>query len=85
MKSSESMEKEAVVEMFICSVEKWGLKYATYNGDGDSSSYGMVAQALKEKYSDQYLAVKEDRTGHIQKCMGSNLRKYNVEKKSKTN
>ena len=53
LKSSESMEKEAAIEMFLRLVEKGGLKYTTYIGDGDSSSYGMVAQVLKEKYSDQ--------------------------------
>ena len=69
--------------MFLRSVEKGGLKYTTYIGDGDSSSYGMVAQVLKEKYSDQYVVVKEDCIGHIQKRMGSNLRKYKTEKKAK--
>ena len=54
MKSSESMEKEASIELFLSSVEKKGLKYTNYIGDGDSSSYGMVAQVLKEKYSDQW-------------------------------
>ena len=54
MKSSESMEKEASIELFLSSVEKRGLKYTNYIGDGDSSSYGMVAQVLKEKYSDQW-------------------------------
>ena len=33
----------------------------------------MVAQALKKKNSDQYVVVKEDCIGHIQKCMGLNL------------
>ena len=47
------MEKEASIELFLSSVEKRGLKYTNYIGDGDSSSYGMVAQVLKEKYSDQ--------------------------------
>ena len=63
--------------------EKRGLKYTTYIGGGDSSSYGMVAQVLKEKHYDQYIVVKEDCIGHIQKRMGSNLRKYKTEKKAK--
>ena len=83
LKSSELMEKEAAIEMFLRSVEKRGLKYSTYIGDGDSSSYGMVAQVLKEKYSDQYVVVKKDCIGHTQKRMGSNLRKYKTEKKEK--
>ena len=75
------MEKEAAIEMFLRSVEKRGLKYTTYIGDGDSSSYGMVAKILKEKYSDQYVVVKEDCIGHIQKniwdrtCVNTKLRK----------
>ena len=72
------MEKEAAIEMFLRSVDKRGLKYITYIGDGDSSSYGMVAQALKGKYSDQYVAVKEDRIGHTQKRMGSYIRILNL-------
>ena len=32
------MEKEAAIEMFLRSVDKRGLKYITYIGDGDSSS-----------------------------------------------
>ena len=43
----------------------------------------MVAQVLKEKYSDQYVVVKEDCIGHIQKRMESNLHKYKTEKKAK--
>ena len=77
------MEKEAAIKMFLRSVEKRGLKYTTYILDGDSSSYGMIAKVLKEKYSDQYVVVKEDCIGHIQKRMGSNLCKYKTEKKAK--
>ena len=43
----------------------------------------MVAQVLKEKYSDQYVVVKENCIEHIQKRMGSNLPKYKIEKKAK--
>ena len=38
----------------------------------------MVAQALKGKYSDQYVAVKEDCIGHTQKRMGSYIRILNL-------
>ena len=57
------------------------IKHTTYIGDRDSSSYGMVAQALKEKYTDQYVVVK-DCIGHIQKR--TNLCKYKTEKKNLT-
>ena len=80
MKSTESMEREEAIKMFLHSLEKRGLKYTTCIGDGDSSSYGMLAQALKVKYSDQYVVVKEH-IGHIQKH--TKLRKYKTEKKAK--
>ena len=76
-------EKEAAIEMVLLSVEKRGLKYTPYIADGDSSSYGMVARILKEKYFDQYVVVKEDCNGHAQKRMGSNLHKYKTEKNKK--
>ena len=81
--SSESMEKKAVIEMFSRSVEKRGLKYTTYVGDGDSSSYGKVAEAMEKIYGESYKIVKEDCIGHIQKRMGSNLRNYKKNMKSK--
>ena len=50
--------------VFMLSKKKfWNI---AYTGDGDLSSYQMVAQALKEKSSDQYKAVEEDCIGHIQ-------------------
>ena len=69
--------------MFSRSVEKRGLKYTTYVGDGDSSSYGKVAEAMEKIYGESYKIVKEDCIGHIQKRMGSNLRNYKKNMKSK--
>ena len=45
-------------------------------GDGDSSSFGAVAIAVKIKYGDNYVVSKEDFIGQIQKRMGSALREY---------
>ena len=50
--SSEAMEKEAVVEMFINSIQRRKLKYGEYVGDGDTNSFGAVVLALTEKYGD---------------------------------
>ena len=36
-----------------------------YVGDGDSSSYGVVADAVFQKYGSTYLVLKEDCIGHI--------------------
>ena len=82
-KSAESMEKNAAVEMFQRSKGLHNLKYTTYVGDGDSSSFGEVAAAMQEEYGDEYIVVKEDCIGHIQKRMGSNLRRYKNKNKGK--
>ena len=73
---AEAMEKDAAVAMFLRSIEKHKLKYTLYVGDGDSSSYGVVADAVFQKYGSTYLVLKEDCIGHIQKRMGNNLRAY---------
>ena len=74
--SAEAMEKDAAVVMFLRSIEKHKLKYITYVGDGDSSSYGVVADAVFQRYGAEYVIMKEDCIGHIQKRMGNNLRTY---------
>ena len=57
--------------------------YTTYVGDGDSSSFGEVCEAMKKKYGNDYLVLKEDCVGHIQKRMGTSLRKYKRDVKGK--
>ena len=74
--SSGAMEKEGTIEMFLRSIEKHQLQYTIYVGDGDSSSFGAVKDALHDKYGDEYPLIKEDCIGHIQKSMGTALRKY---------
>ena len=82
--SSEIMEKEAATLMFMRSIEKHNLKYTTYVGDGDSSSYGVVSDALSKEYGSSYLVSKEDSVCHIQKQMGTNLRRLKLEAKGRT-
>ena len=77
--SSGSMEKEGAVEMFVNSVTRRKLKYVEYVEDGDTNSFGAVAEALLEKFGDQYPIIKEDCIGHIQKRMGAALRNYKSE------
>ena len=47
-----------------------------YIGDGDTSSFGEVKEALNKKYGGDYPIEKEDCIGHIQKRMGSALKIY---------
>ena len=79
--SSGAMEKEGAIEMFLRSIEKHNLRYTKYVGDGDSSAFGSVKEALKEKYGDSYIIEKEDCIGHVQKRMGSALITYKNKKR----
>ena len=67
--SSEAMEKDAAIRIFKRSIEKHKLKYSTYVGDGDSSSFTEVSEALFEEYGLEYQILKEDCISHIQKRM----------------
>lgn len=77
--SSGKMEVDSVVEMFKRSLEKLGVIYKNYIGDGDSKTYSGI---LKVKpYGDEEV-VKKECIGHVQKRMGTRLRdcvKKNVE------
>ena len=60
--SSGAMEKEAIVEMFVNSIQRRTLKYVEYVGDGDTNSFA----ALVEKSGIEYKCNKEDCVGHVQ-------------------
>ena len=77
--SSDSMETQGTKEMFLRSMEH-KLKYTTFVGDGDRSSYGVTAEACFEVYGEAYEVVKEECVGHIQKRMGSRLRELKRKK-----
>ena len=47
--SSGAMETDVAVEMFLNSIDMHNLKYTSYVGDGDSSSFGCVSEALEKK------------------------------------
>jgi len=81
--SAGEMEKSAAIEMFLRSLDNYKLRYTTFIGDGDSSSFGEVKEALYEKYGDEYPIVKEDCVGHIQKRMGGNMRTFKNKSKGK--
>ena len=69
--SSEDMEASAAVEMFGRSKENYGLKYTTFVGDGDSSCFGRVREAMAAC------------VGHVRKRMGTALRKYKKDMKGR--
>ena len=62
--SSEEMEAVAAIEIFGRRIEKRQLKYTTFVGDGDSSSFGGVKDAMEKKYSGDYVVQKEECVGN---------------------
>lgn len=79
--SAEDMEAAAAVEIFSRSIETRKLKYTTFVGDGDSSCFGRVKAAMEKKYGAAYEVTKEECVGHVQKRLGTALRKYKKDKK----
>ena len=77
--SSESMETDGAVEIFLRSISARGLRYTLFVGDGDSSCYGTVKEALKDKYFVQ----KKECVGHAPKRMGSALRNFKKDHKGR--
>lgn len=67
------MEVQGVLEMFRESEAKYGVRYKYYLGDGDSASYSTVANA--QPYGPDFIIEKKECIGHVQKRMGTRLRK----------
>ncbi len=74
--SSGAMEGEGALEIFKRSIEKRGLKYTTFVGDGDSDTFKTVSEEISKIYGERYKVTKEECIGHIQKRMGNALRRY---------
>jgi len=77
--SSGKMEIDAIIEMYFRSVEKHGVKYLTYIGDGDSKTFKGILNA--NPYTGEKRVVKKECVGHVEKRMGSRLR--NIKKTNK--
>ena len=77
-KSSKAMEAEGAVLLFSRSVEKLGLQYTIFVADGDSASCKAIDNA---KPYGETKVQKKDCVGHIQKRMGTGLRKLVTENK----
>ena len=64
------METKGACRLFLRSIEKRGLKYITMVGDGDTGCYSEVCNALREKFGIDYVVLKEDCVGQVQKRLG---------------
>lgn len=77
--SSGKMEVDSVKEMFARSVEKHGVKYAKYIGDGDSKTFKGVLDL--DPYDGNPTVIKKECIAHVQKRMGTRLRKAKKDNK----
>mgnify|MGYP001797974972 FL=1 len=72
------METEGIKKIFSRSEQKYSLQYTEYYGDGDSKGYNVVRNTYSEKGVE---VVKKECVGHVQKRVGTALRKLKKEKK----
>lgn len=71
--SSKAMEAHGIKLLWGRSLEKHNLRYTTFIGDGDSSSYKSVCDMMP--YGPDVVIEKSDCVGHVQKRMGTALLK----------
>lgn len=75
---SGGMEVKGVLTMFRESQPKFNVRYKNYLGDGDSASYPSVV--ADQPYGPTFSIEKLECVGHVQKRMGSRLRKLKAKK-----
>ena len=68
------MESQEACETFLRSVEKRNLKYTQFVRDGDTGTFAKVRDSWEKVFKGNYVVVKEECVGHVQKRMGSCLR-----------
>lgn len=71
--SANSMETVGAVQVFERSLATRGLKYKDMLRNGDSSTYNTIVE--KKPYGDDCISNKLECIGHVQKRVGSRLRK----------
>jgi hypothetical protein len=77
--SAGSMETAGAVRICERSLATRGLKYTKMLGDGDSSTYNTIVD--REPYGDHCIPEKLECIGHVQKRVGSRLRKLKTSNK----
>lgn len=70
--SAGKMEPDGIKQLFRRSVEKYGVKYSTYIGDGDTKTYKELLNA--QPYP-EFTVAKKECVGHVQKRFGTRLRR----------
>ncbi|GFT99422.1 uncharacterized protein TNCV_3238821 [Trichonephila clavipes] len=67
------MEVDGMLRIFNRSEKLHNLKYSNYIGDGDTKTFNALSE--NKPYGDDYLIQKIECAGHVQKRMGTRLRK----------
>ena len=67
------MEVGGTMAMYERSVQKNGLRYVLFIGDGDSSTFQTVSDA--KPYGNDVTITKKECVGHVQKRLRTRLRK----------
>ena len=71
--SSNAMEVSGVERMWLRSVANLKVRYTTFIGDGDSKAFANLVQI--KPYDDGVTLTKHECVGHVQKRLGTALRK----------
>ena len=79
--SSGNMEWKGVVMAFRRSIDKRDLMHPTFVGEGNSSCFGNVLEAIKKEFGGSYPLEKEECVKHIQKRMEAALNEREKVKK----
>ena len=74
------MESAGAVAIFTRSVQRYGVRYTKYLGDGDSKGFKKVVES---RPYDGVQIEKLECIGHVQKRMGSRLRRLKKDYKGK--
>ena len=74
------MEATGTVTIFKRSLDKKNLKYVSYIGDGDTSSFNEFNNS--KPYGD-FKTIKKEYVGHVQKRLGTRVRTLRINLKGK--
>ncbi|GFT86443.1 uncharacterized protein TNCV_3259421 [Trichonephila clavipes] len=70
------MEVDGMLRIFNRSEKLHNLKYSNYIGDGDTKTFNALSE--NKPYGDDHLIQKIECVGHVQKRMGTRLRKLKL-------
>ncbi|GFW18405.1 uncharacterized protein TNCV_1184331 [Trichonephila clavipes] len=74
--SAGKMEVDGMLRTFNRSEKLHNLKYSNYIGDGDTKTFNALSE--NKPYGDDHLIQKIECVGHVQKRMGTRLRKLKL-------